>query len=170
MTRAALSPSGDPDGGGGGGGRTRKVRRPAVVGKAAEARALGAAARERLRRDGASRAARKGQARPTLDEEGLLDVRTQTRGGISSSSSSSSSSSNDPGGRGMDGGGGSDISDIRSAIALNRLMSQEEDPESLLRMVAADLPSFNDVNVATALSKLGGALQVEQRLTLGLST
>ena len=40
------------------------------------------------------------------------------------------------------------------AIALNRLISQQEDPESLLRLVADELPNFNDVNVATSFSKL----------------
>jgi hypothetical protein len=40
-------------------------------------------------------------------------------------------------------------------MALNRLISQDNDPERLLRLLADELPNFNDVNVATAFSKLG---------------
>jgi hypothetical protein len=38
---------------------------------------------------------------------------------------------------------------------LNGVISQEEDPERLLQLVDARLPDFDDVNVATAVSKLG---------------
>jgi len=38
---------------------------------------------------------------------------------------------------------------------LNGRVSREEDPERLLRLVADELPNFNDVNVATAFSKFG---------------
>jgi hypothetical protein len=38
---------------------------------------------------------------------------------------------------------------------LNGRVSREEDPERLLRLVADELSNFNDVNVATALSKFG---------------
>jgi hypothetical protein len=41
------------------------------------------------------------------------------------------------------------------SIALNRLISYDEDPERLLRLVAEELDSFNDINVATALSRFG---------------
>jgi len=40
-------------------------------------------------------------------------------------------------------------------IALNRLISQEDDPERLLRLLGVELEDLNDVNVATAFSKLG---------------
>ena len=51
------------------------------------------------------------------------------------------------GGRGAGGGRG-----LSAAIALNRLLSRDNDPERLLRLVAEEL---NDVNLATAFSKLG---------------
>jgi len=59
------------------------------------------------------------------------------------------------GGRG--GGGGRGVGDVGKtpAAMLNGLISREGDPESLLRLVADELPKFNDVNVATALSKFG---------------
>jgi len=46
---------------------------------------------------------------------------------------------------------------------LNGLISQEEDPERLLRLVADELPNFNNVNVSTALSKLGKLGSSRQR-------
>jgi hypothetical protein len=39
------------------------------------------------------------------------------------------------------------------AIALNGRISQQKDPEGLLRLVGDELPSFNDVNVSTAFSR-----------------
>jgi hypothetical protein len=37
---------------------------------------------------------------------------------------------------------------------LNGLISRQGGPERLLRLIADELPNFNDVNVATAFSKL----------------
>ena len=54
------------------------------------------------------------------------------------------------GGRGAGGGGGR-----TAAVALNRLITQEESPEGLLCLVAEELGNLNDVNVSTAFSKLG---------------
>ena len=42
-----------------------------------------------------------------------------------------------------------------ASIALNRLITQEESPEGVLCLVAEELGNLNDVNVATAFSKLG---------------
>jgi hypothetical protein len=41
------------------------------------------------------------------------------------------------------------------AIALNGRISQQKDPEGLLRLVGDELPNFNDVNVATAFKIFG---------------
>jgi len=41
-----------------------------------------------------------------------------------------------------------------ASIALNRLITQEESPEGVLCQVAEELGNLNDVNVATAFSKL----------------
>jgi hypothetical protein len=49
------------------------------------------------------------------------------------------------------GGGGGRA----AAVALDRLITQDEIPEGLLCLVAEELGSLNDVNVATAFSKLG---------------
>ena len=49
------------------------------------------------------------------------------------------------------GGGGGRA----AAIALNRLITQEESPEGLLCLVEEELGNLNDVNVSTAFSKLG---------------
>jgi hypothetical protein len=53
-------------------------------------------------------------------------------------------------GRGAGGGGGR-----AAAIALNRLITQEESLEGLLCLMAEELGNLNDVNVATTFSKLG---------------
>jgi hypothetical protein len=43
----------------------------------------------------------------------------------------------------------------RRAVALNLRLSREENPEGLLRLLGAELPDFNDINVATVFSMLG---------------
>jgi hypothetical protein len=59
------------------------------------------------------------------------------------------------GGRGGGGGGRGGGGDMQRAIALNRLISQEEDPRGLLCLLDDELPNFNNVNVATAFSIFG---------------
>ena len=54
------------------------------------------------------------------------------------------------GGRGAGGGKGPSPDAL-----LNGRISSENDPERLLRLVAAELPNFNDVNVATAFRIFG---------------
>jgi len=71
------------------------------------------------------------------------------RGGRGGSGAGARSDGRGGGGgrRGGDGGGG-----MGRAIALNKRIVSEATPEGLLRLVADELPNFNDVNVATAFS------------------
>jgi len=126
-------------GGGGGGGTRATVTRALGSGDAPVDGGGGASIQDKLAARRAARGKRPGQA----GGEGGRAAGGAVRGGRGGGGGGR-------GGRGAGGGKG-----LSAAIALNRLISQAEDPEGLLRLVADELPNFDDVNVSTAFSKLG---------------